>query len=290
MRTSLLFAATAVLGTLMACTPPGEGDPGPRVSDLSTESHTDLIDRAALLSDAQDPSAAPMGEALDLRGAGAGYLLQAFDGETLTEGADEMPRSYSNYLAAVAGVIAVDVTTALVIAPPAIAVGVAADGTLVQTAPNVWEATNTVDLLGTPVTTHLTVAWVGVGWLSEMRLSSDDVSEQLWFDGFVSNDGQVGWWDFYENGTDLAGVVEWTSDGVDGQFGYGATKGDNAGDVVVYASLDGVGSVSVYDASADELVWVAVNEDQSGSVRLLDFNGGVEACWDTAYLDAPCPQ
>ena len=42
------------------------------------------------------------------------------------------------------------------------------------------------------MTTHLTVAWVGVGWLSEMRITSDEHDDQLWFNGFVSNDGANG--------------------------------------------------------------------------------------------------
>ena len=45
----------------------------------------------------------------------------------------------------------------------------------------------------------------------------------------------------------------------------------------------------VYDASLDELVWVSVNPDESGSVRLVDYNGGLEACWDADHQDVACP-
>lgn len=287
-RTLTLLATATALTTLLACETNPADAPGPRVADLSTESHTTLFDRSAALAGATDPREAPEGLALDLAGAGGGYLLTAYDGEALV-GAEDAPRTISNWIAGVAAVVAVDVTTALVVATPAIAVGIAAEGQITQTSFNVWEAENSIDLLGTPVTTHLTVAWVGVGWVSEMRITTDQVSDQLWFNGFVSADGQLGWWDFYENGTTKAGAVEWLSDGVDGEFGYGALTGEYAGDVVLYSSIDGVGSVNVYDASLDELVWVSVNPDESGSVRLVDYNGGLEACWDADHQDVACP-
>lgn len=84
--------------------------------------------------------------------------------------------------------------------------------------------------------------------------------------------------------------MEWLTNGVDGEFGYGATSGENAGDWVVYSDLAGIHRIDAYDEATDEHAWVEVTEDQSGSVRLANFNAGEEACWGTTFEDEPCPE
>lgn len=284
---ALLLTPVVVLA-LTACEPAGPAPvEGPRLAELSTAARTPLIDRAALLDGARDFDQADAGDALDLGATGAGYRME-LDGSAITEPADGLPRSYSNYLAGVTAVVAADLTTALVIGPPAVGIGVAASGDIAPIAPNVWRATNTVDVLGQPVTAQLTVAWVGVGWISEMRYSNADVQDQLWFQGFVSHDGALGWWDLFDGASQHAGSIEWATDGTNGELGYGAVIGENAGDWVLYASIDGTNGVTAFDASRQEQAWVVVDPDLSGVVRLPDWNAGVEACWDTDLLDTPC--
>lgn len=302
MKRSTLVVGVGSLAFAVAC---GTGDEGPShhtplLDELSSEAdgQVDVVDRAAALEGAADHDQAALGPALDLTTTGRGFRLD-IDSEGEVQSLEgEIPRAstYDHVLRAVGLAAAADLVTTLVVGPPAAAIGITANGAVVEVGDNVWVATNAVSDGATTVTGTFVVAWVGVGWVCEMRLTSTDgrYNGTKWFNGFVSTDGNLGWWDLYDANGTLVGVVEWIADGNgNGEFAIGALAGDPAGDVLSYWFWDGEALVNHHDASLAEDTWVYVAADASGEVRAHDYNGGAPGCWASAsaefpYADAAC--
>ncbi|MCO4747320.1 MAG: hypothetical protein KC912_21150 [Proteobacteria bacterium] len=268
----------------------------PVLADVSfAQSDVGLVDRETELAEAVDYDLATAGSGIDMRNAGQGFTID-FNGQVVVEtgeAAEVPPPALTHFQAAWGGVVAADLFTLAVVGPPRLAIGVAAAGTVTEVQPNVWNATNTVDINGLPVTANLTVAWVGVGWLAEMRITDpvNGLHNAKWFSGFLAVNGAVGWWDLYDGHGTHTGVVEWIGDGQgQGQFGIVATAGDAAGSALSYTFDRGTARVDHYDAATAQDSWVFLDTDQSGEVRLPDHNAGEVGCWDTALADAPCPE
>ncbi len=264
-------------------------DAAPRL-DAITEGDldVDLVDRAQVLENAGDYDMVEVGLPMDLVNAPAGFTL-AIDGGELGTDAPPPDWGYENWLAGATAVVWADAVAGAIIAPPAIAIGIAVDGEVTQIAPNVWQATNAVPLEGETITTIFTVAWVGTGWLAEMKLADTRGNAGVWFNGFLSYDGNLGWWDFYQNG-DLAGVVEWIDGGEEGaQFGIARTNGADAGSLLTYIMSPDLNAIYAYDAGNGQDSWVTVTPaDNAGEVRLPDYNAGNPACWDTNFRNVEC--
>jgi len=298
--------ATGVLSVCVTigCTLPKEAPSYPTLEEVSDEGDValDLVDRSAELSGSANADVASQGVALDLANSSDGFRLNvnADDVKSLNS-SEAPPPTWANVVQGVAMATFADLITLAVIAPPSTAIGITANGTITQDPeyPNVWYATNSVDINNVNVDGTFTVAWVGTGWLAEMRITSADgtYDNTKWFSGYVNNQGTLGWWDFYDvNGTH-AGVVEWISDGEgNGEFGFGVTLGEHAGKSITYWSLDGealISSDDINDASQHAHVYAAA--DKSGEVVAPDFNGGLPACWaaeaaEFAFEDVPCPE
>ncbi len=289
----------------LACEPAGDSVHQPTLAEVSStaDDAVDLLERDSLLADAVEDSA---GTAPVLAGAGSGFFFD-IDGQAMKAGLeqsgetddveadDEAPPpadSFLNVVAAARGVLWADVATALVLAPPAAAIAFAANGELTEHQPWLWSATNTVTgPEGGSVTADLNVAWVGVGWLAEMRLTSSDgkYDDTLWFNGFLGVESAVGWWDIYADGQ-VVGVVEWIADGQGNyQAGIAPLAGDAAGDLLLWlGTAEDEHAVSYYDASADYLNYAWVMPDDTGEVALINYNGGEPACWDENWADTDC--
>ncbi len=83
-------------------------------------------------------------------------------------------------------------------------------------------------------------------------------------------------------------MVEWATNGIDGQFGIAALAGEHTGDTLFYTVLAGHHRIDHHDESTLEDSWVDLQPDLSGSVRLPTYAAGVESCWNTAFLDTDC--
>lgn len=296
-RTTLALALSIPLAFSLACAPVGQGGAhAPVLADINPDAagRVGLVDRDAALAEAVDHDLASLGGPLQAQSAGQGFLLD-FDGEAIADAGAEAevpPPSYSNFQAAWGATAVADMTTLAVVGPPRLAIGVAASGTIRQVEPNVWHAHNTIDYAGRPVTTDLTVAWVGVGWLAEMRITdaATGLDGATWFNGYLAADGLVGWWDLYDGHHTLTAVVEWVADGAgNGEFGIAATSGEHSGDRLFYTFVDNTARIDHHDASTLEDSWVFLDVDHSGEVRLPTHQNGEVGCWDTALLDVPCP-
>lgn len=297
-RALLLLAPTLAL----ACSGDLPHTPTLDEIDPSADGALDVVDRDAALAGASEDEAGPV---LDLSDPASGFRMDisghhvaeeleaagASDAEGDGDGAPAEPATYQAITTGLLAVGAADLAAALVVGPPAAAIAIALDGEISQVDERLWSATNSVtSAQGVTVTADFNVAWVGVGWLAEMRISSDDgtYDDTLWFNGFVSLEGALGWWDLYADGQ-VVGVVEWIADGEgNGQAGIAATAGAAAGDVLYYLALDGEDHVGYYDASEDFESYVHVDVDRSGEVVLLDRNDSLPLCWDAEYADVSC--
>lgn len=275
----------------------------PTLDEVSTDGDAavDLVDRAAVLAGAVENEA---GQAIDLSAPPRGFLMQIDSEDLQTEAEDEgddstmpdapaAPATFRNITAAAYAMVWADAATITVLGPPAAAIAIASQGEITEIEPWLWNATNSVTgPNGSTAEVDLNVAWVGVGWLAEMRLSTDDgaYDDTLWFNGFLSLEAAVGWWDIYAN-DQVVGVVEWIAEGQgNAQFGIAALGGEAAGDALSYMSNDqGQDLVSYYDASAGYLHYVWFEADRSGEVALSTYNGGQPACWTVDFADGPCP-
>lgn len=281
---------------LAAC----EGPPHtPTLDEVSAEadSAVTLVDRSSVLGGAVEGEA---GEEPDLTSPHSGFRmdvnadgLEASLGGSNSRDAQQDAETYANVATGLLALATADAITVAVLAPPAAAIHVVLAGDIEQINDHLWSATNTIyGPSGSSITGEFNVAWVGVGWLAEMRLSSSDglYDDTLWFNGFLSIEGAIGWWDIYEDGVDVAGVVEWVADGAGhAEFGIAALAGDVAGDVLYYLLWEDHGYVAYYDESTAFESHVEVTPDYSGDVLLLDYNGSMPACWDTAFADVECP-
>jgi hypothetical protein len=206
-------------------------------------------------------------------------------------GAPSGPASRNNVYKAAQLVVVADATAAYLIAVPAAAVGITLNGATVEVAPNVWASTSSVSDGTRTVSGLFVYAWVGNGWIAEMRLWSTDgqYDNTKWFNGYLSADGQVGWWDFFDRWGTLQGVIEWVSVGEDAELGIAGTAGDIEGDLLGFlAPQDGSFYVAYHEAAAAQDAWVAVSPDNSGNLRIWDYNGGEPACWDAEGDDVAC--
>jgi len=270
----------------------------PTLAEVSAEADAavDLVDRDAELDGAVEGQA---GENPDLDDPHSGFRMDVdangIEAVYMADGPwnTSTLETYANVVTALIALDAADAVTLAVLGPPAAAIAIVLAGDVQQINDHLWSATNHITgPTGHTIAGEFNVAWVGVGWLAEMRLSSNDgvYDDTLWFNGFISVAGAVGWWDIYLDGTDVAGVVEWVDHG-DGhsEFGIAALMGDAAGDVLVYQLWESHGYVGYYDASEAFESHVQTETDFSGEVLLLGYNNEQPGCWDWSFADCVCP-
>ncbi len=290
--TRLAAASFVSVLALAACTEPAAGPTLDQV-DHAADAELTLVDRTAALAGAVDYMDAATGEQLDLANQNEAFYLQVTEPDAGEPDPNAPPASsYGNVIAASMMVATASGITAAVVGPPSLAIGVATDGDVTQIEDNLWQATNSIVIDEVTYALELNVAYVVVGYLAEMRVTTDDgrFDDAVWFTGFVSAGGHLGWWDLYDGAGELQGVVEWIADGEGtAEFGIAAVDGEHAGDFLAWWRQDGDNAVTYHDASSEEDAWVVVYEEGDGELRHPGYNLGERSCWDVAYLDAECP-
>lgn len=129
---------------------------------------------------------------------------------------------------------------------------------------------------------------------AEVRITSPEVSDFLWYEGIAPVGGTSGEWLVYDHRTPttqtLLSRVDWAHPGTDEwTLTFTAVGGANPGDSLTYDVEGDLRSVTWYDASEDEsygIVWNAVTRE--GSITAANYNNGQTACWDGDLQDVPC--
>lgn len=287
----------------LACAAPGGGGADVHVPTLAeidgdADAQVDVVDRAAELEGALDAADAPAGEPIDVATVPAPFAMDVGaeeyeDPDHIAPAGDAPagPATRNNVVKAAQLVVLADATAVYLVGVPAAAVDIALHGVTTEVYPNVWASTNTVSDGVRSVTGVFVYAWVGNGWIAEMRLWSSDgaYNDTRWFNGYLSADGQVGWWDFFDTWGTLQGVIEWVSDGENTELGMAGTAGDIQGDFLGFLWLDdGSFHVGYHEGAMNDDAWVTVQPDRAGQLRVWDYASGLPACWDTQGYDVDC--
>lgn len=133
-----------------------------------------------------------------------------------------------------------------------------------------------------------------VDW--ELRVSSNTESpafvNELWFEGSTRRDGDQGSWNFHDfnlPGKPIVARIDWNSVGANEELTF-TDLHENIGDVLSLKKTGDVARVNYHDASDGADHFITWNEKTgAGSLRVPDYNGGHEACWDTRQNDVVCP-
>lgn len=133
-----------------------------------------------------------------------------------------------------------------------------------------------------------------VAW--QMRVTAHDahhdLNQALWFDGTTRNDGADGQWTFYDldqPAAPAAAELEWHHATSAHELTLRALLGDDAGDALTFSVQGPESRIDYTDASTSAawyLRWNAI--DGTGSLRVPEYNGGLEACWDAQQYDVDC--
>lgn len=219
------------------------------------------------------------------------------EGMAAQQGESGMRGSKRNFFNAYVRAVMVQAITHLVLTPPVAAFSIAlhtipspqADGSYIWVYTYVDGAEEAqIRLKGTPLTDR--VMW-------ELRVSNTaenpPLVNELWFEGETWNDGDEGFWRFYDfnlEGDPLVARIDWGDD-PDGEFLRFTDLYENPGDTLEYRDKGVLGSITGTDADTPDDSWfIKWNElDGTGSLRAPDYNGGEEACWDENQDDCDCP-
>lgn len=132
-----------------------------------------------------------------------------------------------------------------------------------------------------------------VDW--EMRVSTNEESpaivNEVWFDGQTWNDGDRGLWNFYDVKRPDAPAVarlEW-NDTPDGDELTLTDLNENPGDEFVLSRDGHWSEITFHDESESADSFIRWNEQTgTGSLKVPDYKGGQEACWDQHQNDVIC--
>jgi len=117
------------------------------------------------------------------------------------------------------------------------------------------------------------------------------VENELWFDGQTWEQGETGSWTFYDftrEGAPAVATLEWDNDEYSEELVF-TDLDENPGNELAYRSSGSDCAITLYDDAEGETWFIQWNEeDGTGSLRVPDYNGGEEACWDENKDDIDC--
>ena len=131
-----------------------------------------------------------------------------------------------------------------------------------------------------------------VAWSLGLRPSgTDQVFE--WFHGTTMDDGQTGHWSFRDLDDPefpVVGEISWGLLG-DGHFlQFLSLEEDSHGDTLRFEDRDPEYAILFTEGLNNQISHIRWNADGSGSLRVPDYNGGLQACWDTYQRNTVCPR
>jgi len=140
-----------------------------------------------------------------------------------------------------------------------------------------------VALRGLPAEDH--VRW-------EMRVGpGGENPTALWFEGRTSGDGQQGHWLFHDlddPAQPVCGEIAWGDD-QNGRFlEFTSRELENNGDLLRFNDADPDFAITFSPGDGNGESFIRWHADGTGSLRVPDYNGGDEACWDQWQENAAC--
>lgn len=200
---------------------------------------------------------------------------------------------YDHFINAYVRVVVLDLAAHLVLAPP-----VAAFATALHTPPSlqddgswIWVYTHVDGLEEFQIRLHGLAVPDGDAVQWELRVTFDQVDNEVWFTGITHDDGETGLWTFYdaENDPDLAvAEIGWGREDGGEYLGLEVLAGDDLGDTLVFRDFGSRFAVEHLDVDAANLSSINWWADGHGNLTVPDYNGGQMACWDADLLNTVC--
>jgi len=199
---------------------------------------------------------------------------------------------YDNFYNAYLRCVILDVTAHLVLAAP-----VAAFSHAVHTVPTAqpdgsWRWTYNWQFAGDRVGIVLVGLPAGdvVEW--ELSLVPDGTTvEYLWFSGATGDNGQEGRWIFRDLDTEgfpICGEIAWGHHGNGRFLEFVSREPDSNGDRLAFYDNDPDFQIEFTLGTGEESSFIQWHAAGNGSLRVPDYNEGVEACWDIYQRNIDC--
>jgi hypothetical protein len=208
------------------------------------------------------------------------------------EDLDKSIHSHQNFLNAYLRTVILEAMAHLVLAPP-----VAAFSAAVHTVPVAqpdgswlwtyrWDAPQgsiLVILRGTPA--DQVVEW-------ELSLAPGKEGPQdLWFSGTTNGDGSEGHWTFYDLDDPkhpVSGEIAWGESGSSNYLEFVSREPGEDGNTLRFTDDDPHFRIDYLPGDDSTPSFIRWEANGSGSLMVPDYNGGLEACWDTYLQDVDC--
>ena len=218
-----------------------------------------------------------------------------FDTGFFDENGKTLDGSHRNFLNAAIRVAAVTAFTEIALAPP-----VAAFALAVHTVPSrqpdgsyIWVYTYVMGDEEVRIRLRGKDNGNGAEWSLRVRALHLDppIDDELWFEGETSRGGRTGVFRFYDwnlPGKPKTGTLEWENGAGYEELGF-TDHQENPGDELRFLADGEESRIDYHDDSADADWFILWREsDGTGSLKVEDYNGGEEACWDEDQENSAC--
>jgi hypothetical protein len=210
--------------------------------------------------------------------------------------ADQLDKSngeYDNFINAYLRTVILDVTARLVLAAPVEAFSNAIN-TVPAAMPNgSWRWTYDWQITGDRVGIVLVGNPDGgvVEW--ELSLVPDGTTEEyLWFSGTTNDNGEEGHWVFLDLDQEdfpVSGEISWGNSDHGRYLEFISREPDSNGDSLTFYDNDPEFRIEFTLGTDDDSSFIQWRADGDGSLKVPDYNDGVQACWDIYQQDVECP-
>lgn len=131
-----------------------------------------------------------------------------------------------------------------------------------------------------------------VAW--EMHVSGDGgLTEFMWFSGSTNDAGQEGQWTFYDldaEGQPACGEIAW-GDAPAGRFlEFVSLEAETDGDTLRFTDGHPDYSIDFIPGDGATPSFIRWHADGTGSLRVPDYNDGLEACWNKWQENTVCAE
>ncbi len=128
--------------------------------------------------------------------------------------------------------------------------------------------------------------------LWEMRIGAGTAAPTaLWFEGSTGAGGRSGQWLFHDlddPAQPVCGEIAWGRD-QDGRFlQFTSRELESNGDVLRFNDADPDFAITFVPGTGEAESFIRWRADGTGSLRVPDYNGGSEACWDRWQENVDC--
>ncbi|RKZ17924.1 hypothetical protein DRQ50_04495 [bacterium] len=113
----------------------------------------------------------------------------------------------------------------------------------------------------------------------------------LWFEGSTNGDGSEGHWLFHDlddPAQSICGEISWGGGLTGNHLEFVSREDGSVGDTLRFTDADPDFSVEFMPGDESELWFIRWHNDGTGSLRVPDYNGGAEACWDRWQENVEC--